>query len=341
MTKSSLILVGDTNLRNCTSSSRPFQAIQATLDSSDVRFCNSEGCFSDPTVELPYKSGWYHTDPAASDVLAFSGFDAVGVASNVTYGAEAILESLSHLDRHGIAHTGSGQNIDAARRPAIVEKAGTRFGFLAYTSVFQPYGHAAGPSSPGVATIKAHTSYRPHRRALEMPGVPPDVMTWASAKELDAARIDVTSLKGMVDVLVVSCHWGVSGSHETLDYQREIAEAVVEAGADVVIGHHPHVVQGVEIIRGRPVFYSLGNFVFGWEKMQSRHRAGLLIECGIAGGRLNAVSVRPVWRDDEGGAFLVSQDSEEGELISGQLRSLSACFSTRMTPEGDRIRIEL
>ncbi len=59
-------------------------------------------------------------------------------------------------------------------------------------------------------------------------------MTWASAKELDAARIDVTSLKGMVDVLVVSCHWGVSGSHETLDYQREIAEAVVEAGADVV-----------------------------------------------------------------------------------------------------------
>ena len=153
--KQTMILVGDINLRNVTDPNLPFALVQTHLDSADLRFANCEGCYSDPTVEIPYKTGWFHPDRSAVEGFAVAGFDAVGCANNVHYGAEAVLESLSHLDRLGLAHTGAGKNREEARKPAIVEKDGTRFGFLSYTSVFWPVGAAATDTQPGVATITA------------------------------------------------------------------------------------------------------------------------------------------------------------------------------------------
>ncbi len=162
----SVILVGDINLRNITDPSLPFAKVQKVLDEASLRFGNCEGCYADPSVEIPYKPGWFHADRSAIKGLVVAGFDVVGCANNVHYGADAILESLGHLDQHGIAHTGAGKDRESARAPAVLERNGTRFGFLAYTSVFWPVGHAAGPEQPGVATIKAHTAYRPLPRIL-------------------------------------------------------------------------------------------------------------------------------------------------------------------------------
>ncbi len=259
----SVILVGDVNLRNMTDPNLPFVLVQEVFDAADLQFGNCEGCFADPSVEIPYKPGWFH--PARSTItgVVVAGFDGGGCANNVTYGAEAIVESLQHLDRHGIAYTGAGKDRESAREPIVLERKGTRFGFLAYTSVFSPVGYAAGPGQPGVATIKGHTAYRPHHRVLEMPGAPAIVVSWADPEELGAMQQDVRALRECVDVLVVSCHWGVSGSEEIVDYQVEIGHAAIDAGANLVMGHHPHVPQRVEVYNERVIFYSLGNFIFG------------------------------------------------------------------------------
>jgi poly-gamma-glutamate synthesis protein (capsule biosynthesis protein) len=333
----SIILVGDVNLRNVTDPNAPFAHVQETFDAADLLFGNCEGCFSDPAVEIPYKQGWFHPNRETVEGLAAAGFDAVGCANNVHYGTEAILESLSHLDRHGIAHTGAGENREAARQPVVLTKRGTRFGFLAYTSVFWPVGHAAGPAQPGVATIKGHTAYRPHHRVLEMPGAPAIVVSWPDEDELKKMQEDVVALRERVDILVVSCHWGVSGSQKLVAYQTAIGHAAIDAGADLVIGHHPHVPQGMEIYNGRAIFYSLGNFFFGWERMAAFQRDGLLVHCAVREKALTKVSFAPVWRNEVGQPRIVSLESAEGQQIVHTVGGLSTPLGTKWNVEKDEV----
>ncbi len=333
----SIILVGDVNLRNVADPNAPFAHVQETFDAADLRFANCEGCFSDPTVEIPYKKGWFHPDRSTVEGLAVAGFDAVGCANNVHYGADAILESLSHLDRHGIPHTGAGEDRETARCPVVLERKGTRFGFLAYTSVFWPAGHAAGPGQPGVATLKGHTAYRPHHRVLEMPGAPAIVHSWPDGAELKAMQEDVQALRERVDVLVVSCHWGISGSQELADYQTAIGHAAIDAGADLIIGHHPHVPQGVEVYNGRVIFYSLGNFMFGWEQMAVPNREGLLVHCAVVEKALTKVSLAPVWRNEVGQPRNVSPAGTEGQHVVRTVEELSTPLGTDLQVAGEEV----
>ena len=332
----SVILVGDVNLRKVTDPNAPFAQVQEVFDEADLQFGNCEGCFSDPTVEIPYKPGWFHPHRSTVKGLAVAGFDGVGCANNVHYGADAILESLGHLDQHGIAHTGAGEDREAARRPVVLERKGIQFGFLAYTSVFWPVGHAAGPGQPGVATIKGYTAYQPHPRVLEMPGAPAIVVSWPDEEELGAMQEDVKALRERVDVLVVSCHWGISGSPELADYQRTIGRAAIDAGADLVIGHHPHVPQGVEVYNGRAIFYSLGNFIFGWEQMTGR-RDGLLVHGVVREKRLAKISLAPVWRNENGQPQLVSPECAEGQHVIRTVEELSTSLGTKLEVENEEI----
>jgi len=330
----SVILVGDVNLRNAKDPRAPFALVQEAFDGADLRFGNCEGCFADPAVEIPYKPGWFHQDRSTVQALSVAGFDAVGCANNVHYGAEAILESLGHLDRLGILHAGAGADREAARCPAVLERKGTRFGFLSYTSVFWPIGHVAGPGQPGVATIKGHTAYRPHPRIPEMPGAPAITLSWPDEAELKAMQEDIKALRGRVDILTVSCHWGVSGNQDLAAYQVAVGHAAIDAGADLVIGHHPHVPQGVEVYSGRAIFYSLGNFIFGWERMGGR-RDGLLVHAAVRERRLTKVSLAPVWRDEKGRPQLVSPKGSEGQGVVRTIEELSRPLKTRLSIEGE------
>lgn len=332
----SVILVGDVNLRNVEDANTPFAQVQEVFDEADLRFGNCEGCFADPTVEIPYKPGWFHPDRSTVKGLAVAGFDVVGCANNVHYGADAILESLGHLDRHGIAHTGAGKDRESARQSAVLERKGTRFGFLAYTSVFWPVEHAAGQGQPGVATIKGYTAYRPHHRVLEMPGAPAIVASWPDEEELAAMQKDVKALRECVDILVVSCHWGVTGSQELADYQVAIGHAAIDAGADLVIGHHPHVPQGLEVYDERVIFYSLGNFMFGWKRMTGR-RDGLLVHCAVREKKLVKVSFAPVWRNEPGQPQVVSPRSTEGRGVVRTVENLSSPLGTKFKAEGEEV----
>ena len=324
----SVILVGDVNLRNVTDPNLPFALVQDTFDAADVRFANCESCYADPTVEIPYKRGWFHANRSAAEGLGVAGFDAMGCANNVNFGAEAILESLSHLDRLGIAHAGAGKNRKAARTPAIVENQGVRFGLLSYTSVFWPTGHAAEAGQPGVATIKGHTAYQPGPRALEMPGADPIIHSWPDAEALAAMQEDIQALRSQVDILILSCHWGISGSQQIADYQTAIGHAAIDVGADLVFGHHPHVPQGVEVYKNKAIFYSLGNFMFGWGKRKASNPEGLLIHCAVKEKMLTKVSFAPILRNEKGQPQIVSTESQEGAPIVENIGVLSKPLGT-------------
>ena len=331
-----MLLTGDVNLRNVTDPDVPFALAAETMREADVVFGNLEGCLFDSDQELPYKQGWRHAGTAGARALVAGGFHAVGCANNVTFGRDAIVSSLAHLDEMGIAHTGSGVDRASARAPVVLERDGVRFGFAQYTSVFWPIGHEADDDAPGVATVKVHTAYEPNRRIAEMPGGPPTVLTWTDHDSLRRLREDLERLSAQADVVVASFHWGVSGSDRAAQYQSALGRAALDAGADLVMGHGPHVVQGIEMHDGRPIFHSLGNFTFGWERM-TREWVGLMVRAEVEDGKLSRVACSPV-RPDALGRTMLRSAEDEPEAVS-DLRRLSAPFGTTLDVDDGRVLV--
>ncbi|OIO88280.1 MAG: hypothetical protein AUK03_16525 [Anaerolineae bacterium CG2_30_64_16] len=335
-----LILVGETNIQGREDPAEAFKHVLPILKSADVLFGHLEAPLTppseDPTCpDIPHKEEWRHSGPHTVKAFSEAGYAAVSLASNVMYGRRAILDTVDTLDQAGIKHCGAGGNIEEARRPAVVSCQGVRFGFLSYTSVFWPVGHAAGPASPGVATMKTHTAYQPGRRALEMPGAAPIVVTWPDPQALTALQTDIQTLRGQVDIVVVSIHWGLSSSNQVVDYQREVGRAAIRAGANLVMGHHPHRIQGIEIIDGHPICYSMGNFAFDWHKMHDRNLEGIVIKCRVRDRTLDRITFVPMRRNQDNLVEPLSPSCGPGSEIVAQIRELSAVYGTGFTVVAD------
>jgi poly-gamma-glutamate synthesis protein (capsule biosynthesis protein) len=295
-------------------------------------------CLYNPSSAISDKPGWIQSDERMVEGLVDAGFGVVSCANNVNFGEDAILSSIRVLDQHAIAHTGTGPNIAAAHTPVIIDRRGARFGFLAYTAVFFPYGHAAGPDSPGVATIKCHTAYQPHPRVYELPGAPATTRSWPEPAELDRVCADIRRLRPHVDVLVTYFHWGVSGEEELAEYQQTLAHEVVDGGADLVVGSHAHLPQAVEVYRDRAIFYGLGNFAFDWAKMEG-YRTGLVALCSVVDGHISKVSCKPVWRHDNGlnQPEILDIDHPQGLAIVDRVEHLSGDLGTKLTRSGTEV----
>ena len=212
-----IILTGDVNLMNVTDPAVPFRRVADRFGAADLVFSNLECClYEAPAAEAVEVEGFFADPAVAGKCLTSSGIAAVGLANNVNYGSEPILASIARLDALGVAHTGAGANRTAARAPAIVERGGIRYGFLARSSVYWATNHEATAKSPGIAVIRGHTAYHlpMHKMKREVPplnrpGIPPYILTWADADYLASFVEDVTALRANVDILVASCHWGL------------------------------------------------------------------------------------------------------------------------------------
>ena len=335
-----LLLTGDVNLVNVDDPRAPFARVAATLRAADLLFGNFECCLYAPAAERSLADEGFYAPPAAGEALAFAGYHAIGTANNVNYGPDAIPHSLRELDRLGIAHTGSGANHAAAYAPAIIERKGMRFGLLQRTSVYWPTNHEAGEHSAGVAVIRGHTAYqlplhktRPEVPPANRPGVPPVIVTWADPQYLARFREEVAALRRQVDVVIASHHWGLY--QEVLEYMREIAHAAIDAGADVVVGHGPHFVLPVEIYKGKPIFYGMGNFSFHTGHGGRKHGdwVGLLARVLLEEGAIKRVALRFVRHNDRN-ETLLRAPGEEPEALR-DLTERSARFGTRIAVEGD------
>lgn len=291
-----LVLGGDVNLHG--RPKPPFGQLEPLLKGADVRFVNLEGPF----------------DAAMAEVLTSAGVDIVSCANDASHPTA----TLGVLDQAGIAHCGAGANLEAAHAPAVVERSGATVAFLAYTSLRLP-GQLARPDAPGVAQAFATTAYQPDPRVAEIPGRPPLVRTAPVPEHLDRLVADVKRAKAAHDHVVVSMHWGLPGA-ELAEYQVTYGRAAIDAGADLVAGHGPRTIQAVEVYRGRPILYSLGNLV-------SDRPDGLLAGCML--GDEPRLELIPVRRAPDGECQPLA--GEDADRVLRYVAEISALRSARVT----------
>jgi poly-gamma-glutamate synthesis protein (capsule biosynthesis protein) len=334
----SMILTGDINLLGVDDPTIPFTQIAAELQAADIVFSNQECCFYEPGSERSVEDEGFYAPLRAAEALTFAGVHAVGNANNVNYGAPAIRSSLDRLDTLGIPHTGAGVDRAAAAAPVILERDGIRYGFLQRTSVFWTHGHEAKDDYPGVATLKAHTAYRPRMeelRNLTRPGMAPEIVTWADRAALDRFRADIAALRQRADFVVASNHWGLD--RDVMAYQQEIARAAIESGADLVMGHGPHVPLGIGSHQGKPIFYGLGSFSFetGHRAMRHPDWVGLMVRLSLENGTPTRTAFSFV-RHNEKNETIPRPVAAEGQELE-ILTNASAALGATLTPDGDEI----
>lgn len=209
-------------------------------------------------VEVPYSLPY--RDPEWLRALIFAGFDVVTLAGNHIFdlGPQGVKDTIEWLSRNNILFTGAGMNIDEARRPAVIEKKGVRLGFLSYNCV-GPKESWAGERKAGCAYVKVITHYE---LDYDSPGGPPTIYTFADPKSLEYMIRDISKLREMCDIVVVSLHKGLVHTPAAIAmYEFQLAHAAIDAGADIVLGHHAHILKGIEVYKGRVIFHGLGNFV--------------------------------------------------------------------------------
>ena len=340
------MLAGDVNLMNVTDTRAPFARVVSVLAGADIRFANLECCFYEPPGARSLADEGFYANPSMAGALREAGFDAVGTANNVNYGAEAIVSSLRALDAAGIAHTGSGSNSAIAHEPAYATSKGVKAAFLQRTSVYWPTNHEAGEHSPGVAALRGHTAYRvpahktrPEIPPMNRPGVPPEVMTWADVAYLKRLREDIARVRASADIVVASHHWGLH--KEVLHYMTEIAHTAIDAGADVVVGHGPHYSLPIEVYKGKPIFYGVGSFSFHTGHGGRKHGdwVGMLARVAVDRGRTSEAAFRLVRHNEANETYCCDPRNESAAIE--EIASGSSAFDTRLTIAGEEIVVTL
>jgi poly-gamma-glutamate capsule biosynthesis protein CapA/YwtB (metallophosphatase superfamily) len=236
----------------------PFQKIADTLRAADLTFGNLECPVSDIGKNQHHLYS-FRADPNVIEGLTFAGFDVMSVANNhmCDWGPAALVDTVERLRGAGIRPVGAGVNDLEAHYPVLVNLGGVKLAFLAYVDI-PPREATAGPTQPGVAWL-----------------------------DEDRVLADIRFARPLADVVIVAPHWGIEYAKRPEKSQVRFARRMIDAGADLIVGSHPHVVQPLEEYHGRWIAYSLGNFVFD-QRNPKTHR-GLMLRVKLQGRRINRV----------------------------------------------------
>lgn len=280
-----------------------FAKVSSYMNMGDVVFANLESPFTDSTHGLDKnRKIVLKAEPEAVSALKDAGINLISLSNNhiMDYYEKGLFDTMDLLDQNDIKHAGGGRNIEEARKPAIIEKNGLKIGMLAYTDMAEltfagkPYlSFAAGPEKSGVVPRKYET-----------------------------IREDILKYRDQVDLLAVSLHWGVEDSFKVSVEQVEFAHKLIDDGADIILGHHPHRAQGIELYNGKPIFYSLGNFLFDQndkENMESfiidmKYKGTELIECVAVPVRIAGKTTVEILTGQDAISILERQTELSGKL---------------------------
>ena len=272
-----VVVVGDINLARLVARSyvlpgrgaEVFAAVRDSLRAADIALGNLEsivldrGTFADTAL-----SPVFAAPAAAAPLLADAGFTAVSTANNHAwdFGHAALLESLTRLDSAGVAHAGTGPTVEDALRPAIIRRRGWTVAVFSVTAIF---------NNPDL-TVRGHAAAC--------------CVAWADTAALRPAFR--AAREGGADLVLVMLHAGLEYRPVPPAEVVAIAKGIIHAGADVVFGHHPHVPQGLGWADGKPILYSLGNFVFAQHRPWTDR--GLWAEYTVTPDGRASLAVRPV-----------------------------------------------
>jgi poly-gamma-glutamate synthesis protein (capsule biosynthesis protein) len=293
---------------------RPLQRLAATFHAADQVMVNCEGALSDHGRQV----GLNRTPERFALSMRGAGIDLVNLANNHTFDAEerGFLDTLRALSLAGIAHVGGGMDLADARKPVIVERNGIRIGFLGYTQ-FNNIGESAfaAEGRPGI--------------------VPMDPFL---------IKEDIRKLKPRVDLVMVAIHWATSRSAEVSPENRAFAHALIDAGADVILGHHPPHPKGIEVYHGRVILYAPSNVLRGHNGPNLDD--GYLARFTLTPKSVETVEVLPIIGKGQPEGHAGPYDSKlfQPDLMRGanaralleNLRTRSAALDTAMAIDGEK-----
>jgi len=244
----------------------PFLKIQDYLKGADLVFGNLETPITQGP-EIPDFEMIFRSNPGTEKALKQAGFSILSLANNHTpnFGKKGLKDTFNFLENAGIEYVGAGQNEQEAYHPVYIEKKGMKFAFLAYNDPdVVPAYYEASTNRAGTAFMRQEKITKAVKEAREK-----------------------------ADFVIVSMHSGTEYSDKANKSQISFAHAAIDAGADLIIGHHPHVVQPLEKYKRKYIFYSLGNFIFDQPQLEET-KEGLAIKIYFAKNRINKISFLPV-----------------------------------------------
>ena len=260
-------------LRKAGGYEKAFEKVASYMNLGDIVFANLETPLTDSNHGLDKERKIVlKAEPESVVALTDAGINLISLSNNhiLDYYEKGLFDTMELLDKNGIKHAGAGRNIEEARTPAIIEKNGLKTALLAYTTFAEltyagkPYQNfAAGPEKSGLVRDRYET-----------------------------IREDIQKIRDQVDLVAVSMHWGVEDSFKVTNEQKELAHKLIDDGADLILGHHPHQCQGIELYKGKPILYSMGNFLF--DQNDPENMESFIIDMKYKGVELTEFSALPV-----------------------------------------------
>lgn len=285
----------------------PWRGTFEILKRASILVGNLEAPLSKRGSVYTEKTWLLRADPRTAESLVKAGFDILTLANNhmMDYGPIAMEDTLAALDNAQIARTGAGKNLNEARRAAIITAPdGTKFAFLAYSLTY-PEIFWANSTRPG-------TAY----------GNPSFFVS------------DIKQAKTQADHVIVSFHWGKELHNFPADYQKNYGRIAIDSGASVVLGHHPHVLQGIEVYKGGLIAYSLGNYVFG--SYSKRVKDSIILEINCDKDRLIAAKLYPINVLNPEVQFQPRlRQGADAQRVLNDMRTYSSQFNTKIEFQGD------
>ncbi|MEW6262031.1 MAG: CapA family protein [Thermodesulfobacteriota bacterium] len=350
-----------------------FTFVTSIIKSADMAFCQLETNYTERGTQAPHSRIAMRAHPSNASAIRKAGFNIVSFASNhhLDWGADALMDTIDIMTQSGAHVIGVGKNIEAARKPKIMEgePGGTRIAFLAYSSV-PPLGYWAEANKPGCAPLRAFTYYE--QIETDQPGTPAKIHTFAHEEDKAAMILDIGNARKIADIVIVSMHWGIHFTEgEIAAYQKELGYAAIDAGADAIFGHHAHILKPIEVYNRKAIFYSLGNFAFDlvlsettlksrrWQELMALNsswvidpnfraypfpkdsRMSLGAKLRICDNKINKVSFIPaIINEDSQPRFLTRKDKEFDQILKYMERiTINQGINTKYIVNDEEIEI--
>jgi len=287
----------------------PLARVASILKAADIAIANLESTLASSGKRNADKDVTFRGDPRGIESLKVAELDAVSLANNhvLDYGPEPLLDTIEALDQADIGHAGAGKDKTAAWTPATIERNGATTAYLAYSHIV-PAGFIAQDNRAGFASGR---------------------------QDMDLVEDAIREAKKTNDYVIVSFHWGVEYTDNPTAEQVKNAHRAIDAGADMVLAHHPHVIQGVEFYRDGLIAYSLGDFVF--DHYSRKTGEAFILSASMGPDGITDVTAIPVYLDNYGRPEVVT--GSEGRSILKRLKAISSPLGTTVTLSGDTASI--